>query len=231
MRLVLWAVACAIGIAFATQAGFGWASAAVVTGVAAAGVVLARGRRAAVGGAAVALVAGAALGARARAVPPLDARLASAVVADRPAAVVGRVARGPEWAGRGARLQVESETVGGVTARGTLAVAVLSGWPDFGPGERVAFQARLHEVRGTRNPGLPDPALALRSAGIDVLAGVESPAAIARLAEPPRGGARRLAFLARRALRAAIDRDVGGESGGFLKTAVLGDRRGVGDDV
>jgi competence protein ComEC len=231
MRLVLWAVACAVGIALSGRAGFGWGGVAAAAGVASAVVAIARGWRVTAGGAAVALVAGAVAGLAARRSPPLPPALAEAVTADRAVAVAARVARGPEWAGRGARLVVELERVDGTPARGTLALGVISGWPDFGPGERIAFEARLHEVRGTRNPGLPDPALALRSAGIDALAGVEAPASIRRVAEPPRGGVRRLAFRARRALRAAIDRDVGGAPGGFLKTAVLGDRRGVGDEI
>src|SRR5581483_6965048 len=39
------------------------------------------------------------------------------------------------------------------------------------------------------------------------------------------------AFRARRAMRAAIDRAVPGAAGALLRTAVLGDRRGVGDEV
>jgi competence protein ComEC len=86
-------------------------------------------------------------------------------------------------------------------------------------------------VRGTRNPGLPDPALPLRAAGIDALAGVPDAGAITRVAEPSGIGPRRLAFLARRALRTAIDRAVSGDAAAFLKTAVLGDRRGIGPEV
>ena len=98
----------------------------------------------------------------------------------------------------------------GAPARGTLALAVASGWPDFGPGEAIACRARLRALRGTRNPGLPDPALALRAVGIDALAGVPTAGAIRRLAEPAGLGPRRAAYLARRALRNAIDRAVGG---------------------
>ncbi|HVZ74919.1 MAG TPA: DNA internalization-related competence protein ComEC/Rec2, partial [Polyangia bacterium] len=139
--------------------------------------------------------------------------------------------RGPEWAGRGARLVVDVEVIAGAPASGRVALSVVSGWPDFGPGERVGFRARLHELRGTRNPGLPDPTLSLRAADVDAIAGVASPASIARLVDAPPAGLRGLAFRARRALRAAIDAQVGGEPGAFLKTAVLGDRRGVGPDV
>jgi competence protein ComEC len=121
--------------------------------------------------------------------------------------------------------------IAGSPTSGTLALSVMSGWPDFGPGERVACRARLREVRGTRNPGLPDPALALRAAGIDALAGVPETAAITRIAEPDGHGPRRIAFLARRALRAAIDRELTGNAAAFLKTAVLGDRRGIDDAV
>jgi competence protein ComEC len=236
VRLVLWTAACAFGIALPAAVTLGWVGIAALAGGAVAVVALARGHRAAAAGAGLCLLAGVLLGTRAernlsQGAPQLDPAVAAAVAADRASAVLARVARGPEWAGRGARLIVEIESLDGAPARATLALSVVSGWPDFGPGERVAFAARLRAVRGTRNPGLPDPARALRAAGIDVLAGVAAPSAVARVAEPARGGVRRAAFLARRAMRAAIDRAVGGAAGGFLKTAVLGDRRGVGDDV
>jgi competence protein ComEC len=64
-----------------------------------------------------------------------------------------------------------------------------------------------------------------------VLAAVPSPAALERAPAAPAGGLRRAAFRARRAMRAAVDAVVPGAPGAFLKTAVLGDRRGVGDDV
>jgi competence protein ComEC len=230
MRLALWASTFALGIALGAGAGVGSAALVAVAGAAVGGAVL-LGRRATPAGAALALAAGLGLGAQARPEAALAPAVAAAVVADEPALVGARVARGPEWAGRGARLVVDLESVSGAPATGRLALSVVSGWPDFGPGERVAFRARLHEVRGTRNPGLPDPTLALRAADVEVVAGVASPAAITRLVDAPPAGARGLAFRARRAMRAAIDANVAGAAGAFLKTAVLGDRRGVGPDV
>src|SRR5439155_1236654 len=111
-----------------------------------------------------------------------------------------------------------------------------SGWPDFGPGQRLRFSARLRALRGLRNPGLPDPTVAFRSAGIDLLAGVGAAGDLAPIAAAdgsPAGpeGARGLAFRARRSMRAAIDRAVPGAAGDLLRTAVLGDRRGVGEEV
>jgi competence protein ComEC len=208
----------ALAVTAAALLALGRARAGVARGACAAAVV------------AGAFVSGALLGARARRAPQLAPAVEAAIAADQPVRVVGTVAHGPEWAGRGARLVIALESVGGTAAAGTLALSVVAGWPDFGPGERVAFDARVRAVRGSRNPGLPDPALALRSAGIDALAGVAAPGAVRRL-DPAGGGLRRAAFVARRAMRAAIDRGVGGEAGGFLKTAVLGDRRGVGDEV
>ncbi len=165
--------------------------------------------------------------ARLRSIPPLAAALQS----DDPLAIEAVVLHGPEETGSGTRLVVALTAIEGTPASGTLALAVASGWPDFGPGETIGCRARLRALRGTRNPGLPDPALALRAVGIEALAGVPTAGAIRRLAEPSGLGPRRAAYLARRALREAIDRAVPGEAGAFLKTAVLGDRRGVAPEV
>jgi competence protein ComEC len=231
MRLSVWAMACAAGIGLVLLLHAGWGTWLALAGAATAAVALVPGRRAALAGVAAAFLAGAFAAVGSDRAAPLSAALSAAVDGERVCVVTARVVRGPEWAGRGARLILDLEEIDGADGDGRLALAVLSGWPDFGPGERVTFSARLRAVHGTRNPGLPDPALALRSAGIDVLAGVQAPSDIARIAEPPRRGLRRLAFLARRAMRAAIARDVGGAAGGLLDTAVLGDRRGVDDEI
>jgi competence protein ComEC len=233
VRLALWASCFAAGIAVAVLFGAAPSPArlAAAGGAGLVAFVLTRSRAPALAEGALACAVGVVLGARALAPRPLAPAVAEAIRWDDAVAIEARVVRGPEWGGRGARLVVELERVGGAPAGGVMALAVVTGWPDFGPGERVTFRARVREIRGTRNPGLPDPAVALRAAGVDVLGGVASPDAIARLAEPPAGGVRRLAFRTRRALRAAVAAAVPGEAGAFLKTAVLGDRRGVGDDV
>jgi competence protein ComEC len=231
VRLAWWCIAFVAGDACALADAIGARSAVAFALIAAAAIGAARGRRVAVAVPAAFFVLGAGLGGRAgRPVPPAPA-LAAAFERDDAQPIEGTVLRGPESTGTGARLIVGLSRIAETPASGTLALAVVQGWPDFGPGERVAFRARVHEVRGTRNPGLPDPALALRAAGIDALAGVPDASAIVRLAEPSVGGPRRLAFVARRALRAAIDRDVSGAAAAFLKTAVLGDRRGIGPEV
>ena len=163
--------------------------------------------------------------------PPLAPALAAAVESDNPQAIEAVVVHGPEETANGTRLIVTLTALDGAPAEGTLALSVANGWPDFGPGETIACRAKLRALRGTRNPGLPDPALALRAVGIDALAGVPTAGAIRRVAEPSGLGPRRAAYLARRALRGAIDRAVDGEAGAFLKTAVLGDRRGVSPEV
>jgi competence protein ComEC len=234
MTLALWAASFATGIALSVVgglAGLGAHALIAIAGACVAVAVVARGRVRGIAGAALAFAAGAALGARADRPRPLAPAVSAAALSDDAVDVVARVARGPEQGGRGARLVVELERVAGAAASGVMSLSVVAGWPDFGPGERVAFRARVHELRGTRNPGLPDPVLAARAEGFDVVGGVASAAAITRVAEPPEGGPRRLAFRARRAMRSAIDDVVAGAPGAFLKTAVLGDRRGVGDDV
>ncbi|HEY7375607.1 MAG TPA: ComEC/Rec2 family competence protein, partial [Polyangia bacterium] len=231
MPLVAWSLAFVVGDACALADVVGPRSAAAFALIAAAAIAAARGARLRVAVPIVFCACGALLGTRAARPAAPHAALAAAFARDEAVALEGTVVRGPESTGTGARLVVALTRIAGADAGGTLALSVVSGWPDFGPGERIACRARLHELRGTRNPGLPDPALALRAAGIDALAGVAEAGAIARVAEPDGAGPRRLAFRARRALRAAIDRAASGDAAAFLKTAVLGDRRGVGPDV
>jgi competence protein ComEC len=231
VRLAWWCLAFVAGDSCALADAIGWRSGAAFALVAATAIALARGRRVALAVPIGFFAFGALLGARATRPPRPDPALAAAFERDDAQAIEGTIVRGPESTGTGARLTVALSRIAGEPASGTLALSVVSGWPDFGPGERIACRARLHELRGTRNPGLPDPALALRAAGIDALAGVPDAGAITRLAEPSGIGPRRIAFLTRRALRAAIERDVSGDAAAFLKTAVLGDRRGIGPDV
>jgi len=231
VRLVWWSVAFVVGDACALSDAVGTRSGVAFALIAAAAIAAARGFRLRVAVTTAFFAAGAVLGARAARPSVPDAALAAAFTRDDAQAIEGTVVRGPESTGTGARLVVRLARVGGAETTGLLALSVVQGWPDFGPGERIACRTRLHELRGTRNPGLPDSALALRAAGVDALAGVAEADAIVRVAEPTGGGPRRLAFVARRALRAAIDRELGGDTAAFLKTAVLGDRRGVGPEV
>ena len=231
MRLAWWCIAFVVGDACALGDALGWRSGAAFALGAAAAIARARGRRVAAAALIAFFALGALLGTRAARPARLDPALAAAFERDEALPIEGTVERGPESTGTGARLIVALSRIGDGPASGTLALAVVDGWPDFGPGERIAFRARLHELHGTRNPGLPDAALALRAAGINALAGVPDAGSIARLAEPTGVGARRIAFLTRRALRAAIDRELHGDGAAFLKTAVLGDRRGIGPDV
>jgi len=229
--LVWWSVAFVVGDACALADVVGWRSSVAFGLIAAAAIVAARSARRRVAVPIVFFAVGAVVGVRAVGQRPVHPALAAAFARDDAQEIEGTVLRGPESNGTGARLMVALARLGGGPAEGEVALSVVHGWPDFGPGERIACRARLHELRGTRNPGLPDPALALRAAGVDALAGVAEASAIVRVAEPGGGGPRRLAFLARRALRSAIDRELRGDAAAFLKTAVLGDRRGVGPDV
>lgn len=241
MRLLVWVIAFAAGDALSIAG----ARAATALTLAAASVPLilvwwrrapaARARPAA-GVVMVALfaAAGAGLGARAARPPPLSPGLAAALDAERPVALVAIVARGAEPTAGGARLVVDLKRLDGAPAHGTVSLGVAAGWPDFAPGEVVAFEARLRSLHGTQNPGVPDPALALRASGVDALAGVPSAAGLRPLADPSDAsgwGPRGLAYRAHRALHAAIQRAVAGPAAAFLDTAVLGERRGVTTDV
>jgi competence protein ComEC len=237
VALALWSISFAVGVALALAAGLsvpaGMALAA--TGVAAGLTAWLLGSARVGGGALLCLAAGIAGAASAQVQTRLPPRVEAAVASQEPTRVVARVVHGPEVAARGARLIADVESVAVLpTPPVRLALSVVSGWPDFAPGERIRFTARLRPLRGLSNPGLPDPTLSLRSAGVDLLAGVGDASAIARL--PPADAsaltwARALAFRARRAMRSAIARAVPGDAAAFLHTAVLGDRRGVDAEV
>jgi competence protein ComEC len=243
--LLVWVVAFAAGDAVSAGAGAGGAGGVIGATATAALAVLASllwWRRTPAArlriAASLALVAafaaaGAVLGARATRPARLSPALAAAIDADRAAALVAVVARGAEPAAGGARLVVDVQRIDGAPANAMLSLTVATGWPDLAPGELVAFEAHLRSVRGTQNPGVPDPALALRAAGIDALASVPSAGGLRRLV--PAGatafGPRALAYRAHRALHAAIDGAVHGPAAAFLDTAVLGERRGITSDV
>ncbi|HEX3694545.1 MAG TPA: DNA internalization-related competence protein ComEC/Rec2 [Polyangia bacterium] len=234
MLLPYWCACFAVGIAFAAAASFGavTCAAAVAVGLSLAAVL--GWRRAERIGVGAMLFAAGVLGAY-RAAPSADAapgvNFRGRVDDNQPAQLEGVVAHGPETAAHGTRLVVAIDRVDGQAGSGTLWLSVLAGWPDFGPGERVRFSSRLRAARGLRNPGLADPAVAFRAAGIDALAGVSAAGDITRVGGAPASGPRRWAFRARRAMRAAIEAEVSGEAAAFLRTAVLGERRGVSDEV
>jgi competence protein ComEC len=224
--LVRWCVAFVAGAAVGVERP-GWLAAiAIALVVAALGLLLVARRRTGVG-IFVWLAAGLVVGGRAGAPHPLDPTLVAALASEEPVPIEATVLRGPEETGAGARLVVALTRAAGRPAKGTVTLSVATGWPDFGPGEAIACTARLRELRGTSNPGVPDPTLGLRAAGIDALAGVSDPAAIGRRGGPIAWGPRRAAFLARRALRAAIDRALTGDVAALLRTTVIGDRRGI----
>ncbi len=174
---------------------------------------------------------GVVLGGRAARPPPLDPPLAAALAAgDQPSTVTAAVVRAPEPTGTGWRFIADLAAVGGRQARGRLAVSIAAGDAELAPGDVVRFAARLRALRGTRNPGVPDPDFALRALGVDALAAVRSGAEVQRVA-PATGGPRRLAYLVHRALRAEIQRELDGAPAAFLQTAVLGERRGVAPEI
>ncbi len=247
MRLIAWAIAFATGdalaIAFHDSVGppSRLAAAVIVTAgvVSGLGVIAsasvrfpARARAPVRRGLGIALAAllGAALGRRAAGPPPPDPALTGAIEGESPVDVVASVARGPEPIGTGSRLIADLVTVAGQRSNARLAVTIASGSADLAPGETIAFPARVRALRGTSNPGVPDPVLSLRALGVTALATVGAATEIRRLS-PAGLGPRRLAYAAHRALRDAIDRVVRGPPAAFLQTAVLGERRGVAPEI
>jgi competence protein ComEC len=164
--------------------------------------------------------------------------LAGSLETDRPIPWSGIVVAAPEPARAGSRIRVRATRIGGHEVEALVALSLAAGQADLLPGDRIELRSKLHVPRGTANPGVPDPELQLRAAGIELLTGVGSAADLRRV-RPPAGqtgqGGRsaldawcwwlRRAAVARRALAAALDRRVTGAPGLFLHTAVLGERR------
>jgi competence protein ComEC len=163
--------------------------------------------------------------------------LAGSLETDRPVPWSGIVVSAPEPARAGCRIRVRATRIGGHGVQALVALSLAAGLSDVLPGDRIELRSKLHVPRGTANPGVPDPELQLRAAGIELLTGVGSAADLRRV-RPPAGEAGRgwstldawcwwlrRAAVARRALGAALDRRVVGAPGLFLHTAVLGERR------
>ena len=163
--------------------------------------------------------------------------LVGAVETDRPVPWSGIVVSAPEAARAGWRIRVRATRIAGREVQALVALSLAAGQADLLPGDRIEPRSKLHIPRGTANPGVPDPELQLRAAGIELLTGVGSVADL-RLVRPHGAAERRgwsaldawcwwlrRAAVARRALAAAVDRRVAGAPGLFLHTAMLGERR------
>jgi hypothetical protein len=164
MRLVVWCVAFVVGDALALTGTLGFLGGVVVAAVGAAiAVVVSPERRVRLAGPVLVLAAGILLGERAQRPRSLDPVLEAAIAAQKPVSIEGEVIRGPEDTGPGARVIVEVAKIDGRPASGRLGLSVMQGWVDVGPGETVRCRAKVREIRGTRNPGLPDPMLGSRA--------------------------------------------------------------------
>ena len=168
---------------------------------------------------------------RARRFPPADGALAAAI-ASQQARASSRAwctaRRSRPWGAPHRRRRDHPgrwpavNRAGAARAQRSRRVARLRPW------RAHPFLARLRPLRGLSNPGLPDPTLSLRGAGVDVLAGVGE-----SLGDRGSAGADRhmltraqgRPFRARRAMRTAIARRPGGDAAAFLQTAVLASTR------
>ena len=232
MRLVGWCVAFVAGDACALADVLGWRSGLAAALIAVASIAVARGRRASVAVAAALFALGVLLGTRAVRPPAAHPALAAALDSDAAQAIEGTVIRGPESTGTGARLTVALTRVGGVPAAGTLALSVAGGWPDFGPGERDRLPGAPARAAGNAQPrparSGAGPARRRRRRAGRRCRGRRDRARRRAGPAPARGGSRFLPGARcgpRSTARFTETRRA------FLKTAVLGDRRGVGPDV
>lgn len=180
----------------------GWASAFLLAGVAAAGVLRATPLP-----------------------PPADhvARLALPVAAR----LEGRLAREPvRFAPERTRLLVDAERVDDRPASGRVQVTVYGPAPDLVEGQRVAAILRLHRATGFRNPGGFDHARYLARQGIFVVGAADAGRLEALDAPVPPWPAR-----ARRAARQAIAASLPPASAAVLAGLLFGDRADLPPDL
>jgi competence protein ComEC len=97
------------------------------------------------------------------------------------------------------------------------------------PGDRVRMFVRLRRPGALRNPGAADPGARLLARGIDASGSVKSARLIERLAPAPGLSWRRLAGLARRGVRAGLDRRLEADDPvrALLGAMLIGDRAAI----
>jgi len=167
--LVPLALAFATGVALAPLAPRALAWSVWLAGLAAAPLLLARGRTA---WAAAPVLAGvAALGMLRGAEPQLPPDHVGRLALPRTARVEGRIAAEPvRWAPDRARLLLDAERADARSATGRVQVTVYGEIPALAEGQRVAAQLALYPAAGFRNPGTFDYAAHLAREGVRVVA-------------------------------------------------------------
>ena len=154
--------------------------------------------------------------------------------------IVGVVASSPEPDREGCRFLLRASRVDTSDTDAVIGMSVADGVSRVAPGDVVRTRAKLRLVRGTSNPGVPDPSLQARAAGIDLFAGLGVASDVILVGTPTykhlawetmRDLPLRFATRARLSLAAALDRRWTGAAADLLHTAVLGERRHTSPEV
>lgn len=180
------------------------------------------------------VAAGAALGIIATRPAKLDDRVAEAVARGRVVEVTGQWVRSLRYEavdGVPARALLDIDAVSGDPVGARLALSIGQGPVPFRPGDRLRLRTRLALPQGLANPGRPDPDLATRTQGIEVIAFVRRATDIELLEVGSWWSPRRLAAEAHVKMAAAIDRGVAPGRAALLRAVVLGERNAGGPEV
>jgi len=168
---------------------------------------------------------------------PLPARQNEAASDRDPVSLTAEVAAaafdGAGGGGAGARLTLEHVEAAGVPIGARVLLALRVDDAPIAPGRCIAVAARLRPVRGLANPGLPDPTLAWRGAGVAVFAHAAAPVREIACQAPPAwmAGLRGVAFAWHTHLATHVRRALSASSSAFVLGAALGERKAVPTDV
>jgi competence protein ComEC len=230
MLLPFWSVALATGIALGLATAIrAWLLLAILLVLI--GCLGAIRRRVVAGGGLMAVGLGVLLARHAAEPVRLPPPLAQVVQSGREVTVLARWVRVERFEGVpgdvGERWQADLVAVEGVAASGRLRVHLPPGRGGMLAGDLVRLRARLSEPAALANPGLMDPALAARAAGVDLIAVAVRSAPVVLEHPGSRLNPRRIAQRAHLALAAALDAGTSGPATGLLRALVLGERFAV----
>ena len=153
-----------------------------------------------------------------------------------PVVLDGRVAEEPEWMEDGLRLRLAAERVTFrdtvFSIRGTVLVRVRKFRPDVDYGDRLVARIHLRRPQPARNPGAFDYRAFLERKGIHVMGSVSRSEQILDTHRGKGGWLWTYVVLpVRRGVRRGVACNLSGGAAGLLNGILLGEKRGVPDDV
>ncbi len=153
-----------------------------------------------------------------------------------PVLLDGRVVEEPEWMEDGLRLRLAAERVTVrdtvYSIRGTVLIRIRKFRPDVDYGDRLVTRFHLRRPQPARNPGAFDYRDFLERKGIHVMGSVSRSEQILETQRGKGGWLWTYVVLpVRRGVRRGVAYNLSGGPAGLLKGILLGEKRGVPDDV